>query len=531
MAAGSTSGTNTAAIQRESWTPMIAIALGQVLLAFNTASLPVALSGLVKTFGVPPTTVAASIVMYSLAVAGFVMLGAKLNQRFGAVRVFRAVVILFGVAQALMTFSPDATAMIVAQGLCGVAGAALVAAFMIGGILGTYIGWRPAFGILMVLAFVVFILSLRFAADRGHPEVQIDIVGVILAAASIILISLGFNNLTSWGAGFAGPAAPFDLLGVSPAPIMILIGIVLGQAFISWTRRRQANEKTPLLAMDVMNSPQQRAAVYAVFSVGALEAMLNFSMPLYIQIVQGRSPLETAIAMMPFNLSIFIAALLVVKLYDKLTPQQIGRYGFIICAIALLWLAFVVRNDWSKIPVIIGLVAFGLGQGSLITLVFNVLVTASPKSLAGDVGALRGTTQNLAVAIGTAVGSALLVGLLGAAVMRSLAATPLLPAELQSQVDLDNINFVSNDHLKDVLVQTTATPAQVDEAVRINTEARLRALKIGLLVMAAIALLTVAPAGRLPSHIPGKGPIDDRDARTERDRTSARTRRSAMRSG
>jgi len=542
---------------------MIAIALGQVLLAFNTASLPVALSGLVKTFGVPPTTVAASIVMYSLAVAGFVMLGAKLNQRFGAVRVFRAVVILFGVAQALMTFSPDATAMIVAQGLCGVAGAALVpslvmlvadkyrgeqqaaalgvlgaagagaavAAFMIGGILGTYIGWRPAFGILMVLAFVVFILSLRFAADRGHPEVQIDIVGVILAAASIILISLGFNNLTSWGAGFAGPAAPFDLLGVSPAPIMILIGIVLGQAFISWTRRRQANEKTPLLAMDVMNSPQQRAAVYAVFSVGALEAMLNFSMPLYIQIVQGRSPLETAIAMMPFNLSIFIAALLVVKLYDKLTPQQIGRYGFIICAIALLWLAFVVRNDWSKIPVIIGLVAFGLGQGSLITLVFNVLVTASPKSLAGDVGALRGTTQNLAVAIGTAVGSALLVGLLGAAVMRSLAATPLLPAELQSQVDLDNINFVSNDHLKDVLVQTTATPAQVDEAVRINTEARLRALKIGLLVMAAIALLTVAPAGRLPSHIPGKGPIDDRDARTERDRTSARTRRSAMRSG
>jgi MFS family permease len=199
---GSRIDTNTAAIQRESWTPMIAIALGQVLLAFNTASLPVALSGLVKTFGVPPTTVAASIVMYSLAVAGFVMLGAKLNQRFGAVRVFRAVVILFGVAQALMTFSPNATAMIVAQGLCGVAGAALVpslvmlvadkyrgeqqaaalgvlgaagagaavAAFMIGGILGTYFGWRPAFGILMVLAFVVFMLSLRFAADRGHPK-------------------------------------------------------------------------------------------------------------------------------------------------------------------------------------------------------------------------------------------------------------------------------------------------------------------------------------------------------------------------
>ena len=37
------------------------------------------------------------------------------------------------------------------------------------------------------------------------------------------------------------------------------------------------------------------------------------------------------------------------------------------------------------------------------TLLFNVLVTASPKELAGDVGSLRGVTQNLAAAVGTAV--------------------------------------------------------------------------------------------------------------------------------
>jgi MFS family permease len=89
---------------------MIAIALGQVLMSFNVASLPVAMSGMVKSFSVPPTTVATGIVMYSLAVAGFVMLGAKLNQRYGALNVFRAVVLLFGLAQVLMTFSPNATA-------------------------------------------------------------------------------------------------------------------------------------------------------------------------------------------------------------------------------------------------------------------------------------------------------------------------------------------------------------------------------------------------------------------------------------
>jgi MFS family permease len=83
---------------QDSWLPMVAIAFGQVLMSFNVASLPVAIGGMVADFNVPPTTVATGIVMYSLAVAGLVMLGAKLCQRFGALRVFRAVVLMFGVA-------------------------------------------------------------------------------------------------------------------------------------------------------------------------------------------------------------------------------------------------------------------------------------------------------------------------------------------------------------------------------------------------------------------------------------------------
>ena len=86
MSSSTTAGTAAFAEERSSWVPMIAIALGQVLMSFNVASLPVALSGMVHSFNVPPTTVATGIVMYSLAVAGLVMLGAKLNQRFGSLR-------------------------------------------------------------------------------------------------------------------------------------------------------------------------------------------------------------------------------------------------------------------------------------------------------------------------------------------------------------------------------------------------------------------------------------------------------------
>jgi MFS family permease len=533
---------------KESWVPMITIAMAQILMSFNVASLPVALGGMVKSFNVPPTTIATAIVMYSLSVAGFVMLGAKLNQRFGPLVVFRGTVLLFGIAQVMMTFSPNATVMISAQALSGLAGAALVpalvaliaenyrgtqqatalgalgsaragagvAAFLIGGILGTHIGWRPAFGILIVLSAIIFVLSFRLKADKGRPEVGIDIIGVILAAAAIVLLSFGFNNLNRWGFGLVRDGAPFDLMGFSPAPFMIVLGIVLGQAFVVWTRRRQEQGKTPLLALEVITSSTEKAAVFAMFSVVALEAMLNFSVPLYIQIVQGSTPMATAIAMMPFNLSVFFSAMLIVRFYKKLTPRKIGRYGFITCTIALLWLAFVVRNNWSEFAVLIGLVIFGLAQGALVTLLFNVLVSASPKELAGDVGSLRGTTNNLANAIGTAVAGALLVGLLSANVMRGVAETPILTAELQAQVNMDSINFVSNDRLQGVLAQTNATPEQVVEAVRVNEEARLRALKFGLLIMALLSLVAIFPAGRLPDYLPGELPADNLDPKANK---------------
>jgi MFS family permease len=534
---------------RASWVPMIAIALGQMIMSFNVALLPVALGGMVKSFGVPPTTVATGIVAYSMLVAGFVMLGAKLAQRFGALQVFRFAVALFCASQILMTFSATATSMLTAQALCGAAGAVIVPslvaliaenytgrhqsadlgalgsmhaaagvlAFLIGGVLGTYIGWRPAFGILIAVSAIVFLLSFRLKRDYGRPEVQIDIFGVVLAASAVLLISCGCNNLNGWGLALATANAPFDLLGLSPAPVMILLGVVLGQAFLTWTHRRQAAGKTPLLALEVIDSPEERSAVYALFAVVALEAALNFSVPLYIQIVQGRSPLATAIAMMPFNLTVFFTAMLIVNVYDRLTPRQIGRYGFMLCTIGLVWLAFVVRNDWSEVPVLLGLILFGIGQGSLVTLLFNVLVTASPKELAGDVGSLRGTTQNLAAAVGTALAGALLVGLLSAIALSNIAANPVLPKEIQSQVDLDNITFVSNDRLRSVMEGTTATPQQVTEAVRVNTEARLRALKIGLLIMAGLALLAIIPAGRLPNYLPGEIP---NDAPTNRLRSS-----------
>jgi MFS family permease len=327
----------------------------------------------------------------------------------------------------------------------------------------------------------------------------VDVVGVVLVAAGTFFVSIGCNNLTEWGGLLAKPAAPFSLLDMSPAPFMIVAGIFLLQAFVSWSRRRRARKQSLLVSLEVVDTLHERAALFCMFAIGALGSAITFLVPLYIQIVQGRSSLHTTVAVIPFSLASFVAAVMIVRLKGRVSPRQIGRVSFMMMAAALVLLATVVRNDWSTFAVIVGMMVAGLGEGALITLLFNVLVSASPRELAGDVGSLRGTTNNLAAGVGTALAGALLVAVLGSSVHRELADNSSIPVELRSQVNLDAIPFQSNEKLRGTVAALEGADAHVEEAVQINARARLVALKATFLALAALSLLAYFPAGGLPS--------------------------------
>ena len=521
-----------------SWMPMVGLFLAQMLMSFNVAALPVSIGGMVDDFGVPPTAVSTAIVTYGLVVAALVMVGAKLGQRLGWIVVFRFVVAAFAGSALMMILSPSVAWVIAAQAVAGASAAIIVpslvaliaanyrgaqqatavgslgsaralsgvSAFLIGGTLGTFVGWRPVFMVVLALAIAVFLFSFRLQSAPGDKSVHIDLLAALLIGVAIMALTLGFNNLNGWGLLQATSAAPFDIGGLSPAPALVLIGIVLGQAFFVWTQHRARTGKVPLVSLSVLGSSRERAAVYAMFVVVSLEAALNFTVPLYIQIVQGRTPFDTSLAMLPFNLTVFITATLVVRFYQRFTPRAIGVFSFTLTTVALLWLSFVVTNNWETVPTILGLIVFGIGQGALVTLVFNVLVTAAPKELAGDVGSVRGTTQNLASAVGTALAGAMLVGILSLNVGQAVINDVDIPDRLIAQVDLDQVNFVSNDQLRQTLAGTDASEAEVAAAVQINTDARLRALRLGLLILAGISAVAILPASRLPGYRPSEIP-------------------------
>jgi predicted MFS family arabinose efflux permease len=524
--------------RRESWLPMVIIALGQAQMSLNINALPVSIGGIVAEFHTAPTTVGTAIVAHSLAVAGFAMLGAKFGQKFGALKVFRVGTAMLLASMVIMTLSPGVAVMIAAQVLAGLAAAAIVptlvvlivdnysgarqakalgilgavqamaavTAFFVAGVVGTFLGWRYAFALVVPCSAVTLLLSWRLAPVPKEPEVQIDGVGAILAAAAVVLISVGVDHLHDWGMVLARAMAPFSVLGLSPAPVMVLAGVLGVQLFIAWAQRRQARHLTPLLSLRVIESPREHAAALAMMAIFMLANALTFLVPLYIQMVVGRSSLATAVAMIPYQLAVFAAAIFVLGLYDRLTPRRIARYSFVLVSAALLLLGVEIHNGFSDLLVVLGLVMFGLGQGALATLLFNVLVTYAPKQFAGDVGALRGTIKNLAAGIGTAVAGALAVGILSGNVQRSLVDNPAIPPALIRQVDLDQANFISNERLKDVMKGTSATSEQIAEAVRINADARRRALELSFLLLGGVALLVIVPVGRLPGYVRGQGP-------------------------
>jgi len=521
-----------------SWLPLIIIVMVQIQMGFNVNSIPVSIGPIVEDLYTPATAVGTALVVYSLFVAAFVMLGAKIGRKFGERLVFQITTLLHGAAMLLMATSQDTLAMNLAQALAGLAAAALVPtlvvliaanyrggqqaqalgilaagpamsatlAFFIAGYLGTFLSWRYSFALLAAVSLIAFFLSFRLKAIPRHPGLRIDLVGAFLAAVAIMLISFGFNNLNSWGLITATSLAPFDLLGLSPAPFMIIIGVLFGQGFFRWSVRRSGEKKAPLISMQLFASRLERSTIIALLFISGLGPAINFLIPLYIQIIQNRSTFFTAVAVIPYTLAIAAAAILIVRFFGRFSPRLIATVSFIFVATGLTLLSYTIANEWGTPMVVLSLIIIGLAEGALITLLFNVMVSTAPKELAGDVGAVRGVANNLSTALGTAFAGVVAVGLLSVMVTSSLMESTV-PHDLKNHINLDNVAFVSNDQLEELLGETAATPEEIAEAVRINIESRLRALKASLLILAGISLLAIIPSMALPAYNAGEVPV------------------------
>ncbi|MGO4298850.1 MFS transporter [Leifsonia sp. RAF41] len=524
--------TGTTAV-RSSWLPLAIVVLTQVQASFAVNALTVSMAGITHDLGIAATSVGTAITAGTFAMAAFILLGAKVGSRFGSKGVFQIAVSIHALAMLGVALAPNGSVLFIAQAASGAVIALIapaltvfiasnyhgkqqataigllaaaiplagVLALLIAGTFATGIGWRWSFVLMVGLGAVNLLLSTALKKVRSQPLLNIDWVGAAIAAVSIILLSFGFSGLEPWGLVLASDGAPFTILGLSPAPVLIVLGLIGGQLFFVWLRRRQARARSRIFDLRVLRSRSELAITACMAIMLFVGTAANFLLPLYMQVVQGLTGIETSFSIIPYTISIFLASTLVATLYGRFSPRQLGAAGFIVVALALTLLAFTIRNEWGQALVVVGLILLGLGQGSIVALVFNTLLSRAPKPLAGDVGAWRGLVHNLSGSVGIAVISVFAVSILSGLVAAQAQEHPELRPALIAQVNLDNVNFVTNDQLRDVLSTTDASPAEVDAAVAVNENARLQALKISLLGLAVLSLLAIVPATRMPDKL------------------------------
>lgn len=520
------------------WVPLIVVVMTQIQASFAVNALTVSMAGITTDLDTPATTVGTAITAGTFAMAAFILLGAKIGARFGTRGVFQIAVAIHALAMAGVALSLSPAMLFIAQASSG-AVIALIApaltvfiatnykgerqgqaigllaaaiplagimALLLAGWFAETIGWRWSFALMVALGAVNLLLSFRLKKVPAQPDLKIDWTGAILAAVAIILLSFGFSGLNSWGVWEASSQAPFAILGISPAPLLIILGLILGQIFFVWVGKRQREKKSRIFDLRVLATSSELAVTACMATMLFVGTAANFLIPLYMQVVQGLSGIQTSFSIIPYTISIFLASTFVATLYKRFPPRIIGATGFVVVAVALTLIAFTIRGDWGQAFIVIGLVLLGLGQGSIVALVFNTLLSAAPKEIAGDVGAWRGLVHNLSGSVGIAVASAFAVTILASSLATAAVQHPEISAELIQEVNINEADFLTNPQLEAVLEDTSATPTEVAAAIEVNEEARLRALQLSLLGLAMLALLAIVPALRMPGRIAGELP-------------------------
>ncbi|GAA1018723.1 MFS transporter [Acrocarpospora pleiomorpha] len=491
---------------RREWGGLAVLALPTMLLSLDQSVLYLALPHLSADLAAGSTQTLWIIDIYGFMLAGFLVTMGTLGDRIGRRRLLLIGAAAFGVASVVAAYSASAELLIVTRALMGVAGATLmpstlalitdmfaeprqrgmaIAAWfgclMVGGALGPVVGgallenfwWGSVFLMgVPVMALLLVLGPVLLPESRDTTLGRLDVPSVVLSLATILPVVYGIKELSK-----DGPAA---LLAV-------LAGVVFGVVFV----RRQRKLASPLLDLRLFASRTFGAAMLILLLGSVTTGGIYLLVSLYLQAVEGLSPLRAGLWLVPSAVAIVIGSMLAPGLAQRFRPAYVIAAGLTVTALGYLLLSQVRPGG---MPLLVGgfVLAF-FGAGPMGALGTGLVVGSAPPRRAGSAASISETGNHLGIALGIAV-----MGSIGAAVYSARLA---VPAGVPSGVAETASESITAATAAAARLTGGLGPELLDAARRaftagLNVSAVVGAgLFLALAVLAAVGLRQVRPGG------------------------------------
>src|SRR3954452_6454725 len=449
------------------WGVLTVLGAAQFLMVLDQAVMNVAISQLVDDFDTTVTTIQIVIALYALVMAALMLTGGKLGDLFGRKKAFTVGLCIYGSGSALTAVSwsvpslmlgwsvlegigaalvlPAMVALVasnfrgqdraLAYGvLGGVAGAGIAVGPILGGWATTELSWRVVFGgeVVVVLGILLGLRLIREPARSG-PAPRLDWVGGILSASGLGGMVLGVLHASNWG-WLLPRSSPIEPFGLSLTPFVIAAGALILVAFRAWERRRERRGEEPLVHLGLLSIPQLRSGLSMLLSQNLVLMGVFFTVPLFLQIVQGLDALETGVRMLPASAGLFVTALAGAGLARRFPARTLVRAGLAIVLVAVLLLLDTIEPELDNTGFLIAMGVLGVGMGLIVSQLGNVVQSAVEDRDRSEAGGLQYTAQQLGSSLGTALLGAIVITGLITAFTANVADNPRISDEVEQQV-------------------------------------------------------------------------------------------------
>ena len=102
---------------------------------------------------------------------------------------------------------------------------------------------------------------------------------------------------------------------------MIAAGALVLAGFVAWERRREERGLEPLVHLRLLRIRPLRGGVAMLLAQNLILMGIFFTIPLFLQIVQGLDALETGVRMLPASAGLFLTAIAGSALAKRFAPR------------------------------------------------------------------------------------------------------------------------------------------------------------------------------------------------------------------